>query len=107
MAMCPEVRFYVPCPSMSGFHRPTYPSPSSTHRQFTGGREFFFTCMWSSAGLQGGLGMCSGMTASPGGCRPVGSATTTVSVSLPAGQRCQAGETVWEQGVMGMGSLST
>jgi hypothetical protein len=22
--------------------RPTYPSPSSTHRQFTGGREFFF-----------------------------------------------------------------
>jgi hypothetical protein len=28
------------CPG--GCSRPTYPSPSSTHRQFTGGREFFF-----------------------------------------------------------------
>jgi hypothetical protein len=27
------------CPG--GCSRPTYPSPSSTHRQFTGGREFF------------------------------------------------------------------
>jgi hypothetical protein len=26
-----------------GCSRPTYPSPSSTHRQFTGGREFFFS----------------------------------------------------------------
>ncbi len=25
-----------------GCSRPTYPSPSSNHRQFTGGREFFF-----------------------------------------------------------------
>ncbi len=25
-----------------GCSRPTYPSPSSTHRQFTGGSEFFF-----------------------------------------------------------------
>lgn len=39
--------------------------------------------------------MCSGMTASPGGCRPVESATTTVSVSLPAGQQRQAGEIMW------------
>jgi hypothetical protein len=30
------------CPG--GCSRPTYPSPSSTHRQFTGGRELFFHC---------------------------------------------------------------
>jgi hypothetical protein len=33
---------YFKCGCPWGCSRPTYPSPSSTHRQFTGGREFFF-----------------------------------------------------------------
>jgi hypothetical protein len=45
------------------YSRPTYPSPSSTHRQFTGGREFFFmstpACMAWSTGTQGWPPSCT------------------------------------------------
>jgi hypothetical protein len=41
-ALQPTLGSTTPSGCPGGCSRPTYPSPSSTHRQFTGGREFFF-----------------------------------------------------------------